>query len=149
MSARTEMATAMQTIGRIARASGVAIETIRYYEREGLLQPPERSASGYRLYTPEAVERLRFIQRAKRLGFSLQEIGTLLDLSDQDAPSAEVRALASDKLAVIEARLRDLQGMREALSALVARCDGRGDAAHCPIIGALSDGGEADDPRAV
>lgn len=149
MSVRTEPATVMQTIGRIARASGVAIETIRYYEREGLLRPPERSASGYRLYTPEAVERLHFIQRAKRLGFSLQEIGTLLDLADQDAPSAEVRALASEKLEVIEARLRDLQGMREALSALVSRCDGRGDAAHCPIIGALSNAGEEDDPKAA
>lgn len=139
----------MQTIGRIARASGVGIETIRFYEREGLLQPPERSASGYRLYAPEAVERLRFIQRAKRLGFSLQEIGTLLGLADQDAPSAEVRSLASEKLTVIEARLRDLQGMQAALSALVARCDGRGDAAHCPIIGALSGDGEAGDAQAL
>lgn len=138
----------MQTIGRIARASGVSIETIRYYEREGLLQAPERSASGYRLYTPEATERLRFIQRAKRLGFSLQEIGTLLALADQDASSAEVRALASEKLAVIEARLRDLEGMRDALSALVAHCDGRGDAARCPIIGALSQDEGAQDSTA-
>lgn len=128
----------MQTIGRIAKASGAAIETIRYYEREGLLPTPERSAAGYRLYHPETVERLRFIQRAKRLGFQLTEIGGLLHLADVDAPSAQVRELAQTKLEVIDARLRDLAAMRDALSVLISDCDGRGDAACCPIIGALS-----------
>lgn len=128
----------MQTIGRIAKASGVGIETIRYYEREGLLPAPERSAAGYRLYTSGTVERLRFIQRAKRLGFRLDEIAALLQLADADGPSAQVRELAVAKLAIIEARLRDMESMRDALSALIADCDGRGDAACCPIIGALS-----------
>lgn len=133
----------MRTIGRIATASGVGVETIRFYEREGLLPEPERSASGYRLYPDDAVARLRFIQRAKQLGFTLDEVRRLLTLADVAGPSAEVRALAADKLAIIDARLRDLGRMREALADLVECCDGRGSAASCPIIQALVDGDDA------
>ena len=133
----------MRTIGRIATASGVGVETIRFYEREGLLPEPERSASGYRLYTDDAVARLRFIQRAKQLGFTLDEVRRLLTLADVAGPSAEVRALAADKLAIIDARLRDLGRMREALADLVECCDGSGSAASCPIIQALVDGDDA------
>lgn len=133
----------MRTIGRIATASGVGVETIRFYEREGLLPEPERSASGYRLYPDDAVARLRFIQRAKQLGFTLDEVRRLLTLADVAGPSAEVRALAADKLAIIDARLRDLGRMREALADLVECCDGSGSAASCPIIQALVDGDDA------
>ncbi|MCK5770671.1 MerR family transcriptional regulator [Algiphilus sp.] len=133
----------MRTIGRIATASGVGVETIRFYEREGLLPEPERSASGYRLYSDDAVARLRFIQRAKQLGFTLDEVRRLLTLADVAGPSAEVRALAADKLAIIDARLRDLGRMREALADLVECCDGSGSAASCPIIHALVDGDDA------
>ena len=133
----------MRTIGRIAKASGVGVETIRVYEREELLPEPERSASGYRLYSDDAVARLRFIQRAKQLGFTLDEVRRLLTLADVAGPSAEVRALAADKLAIIDARLRDLGRMREALAELVACCDGSGSAASCPIIQALVYGDDA------
>jgi len=127
------------TIGQVARDSGVAVETIRYYERAGLLPEPARSAGGYRLFPDGTVARLRFIQRAKRLGFTLDEVQRLLSLADNKAASSEVRALAAEKLAGIEARLRDLQKMRDALSSLIADCDGHGSTATCPIIHALVD----------
>lgn len=125
------------TIGQVARASGVAVETIRYYERVGLLPSPARSAGGYRLFADGTVARLRFIQRAKRLGFTLDEVQRLLHLADNKAASSDVRALAAEKLAGIEARLRDLQNMRDALASLIADCDGHGSTAACPIIHAL------------
>ncbi|MCR9090627.1 heavy metal-responsive transcriptional regulator [Algiphilus sp.] len=127
------------TIGQIARASGVAVETIRYYERAGLLPAPARSTGGYRLFPDGTVARLHFIQRAKRLGFTLDEVQRLLSLADNRAASSAVRALAAEKLKGIEGRLRDLQRMRDALAALISDCDGQGSTAACPIIHALAD----------
>jgi Cu(I)-responsive transcriptional regulator len=127
------------SIGRLARASGIGVETLRYYERRGLLAPAGRTAAGYRRYRPDAVRRLRFIRRAQALGFSLDEIRELLALNDQpDADAGRVKAIAREKLADIERRIEDLQRMRQSLEALAGRCPGHGPTAACPILGALT-----------
>lgn len=126
------------TIGKLADASQVSVETIRYYERSGLLNPPQRSASGYRLYRNDDVRRLRFILRAKTLGFTLEEIQALMQLSETDADRCDVKSLAAEKLSIIDAKITDLQSMRDALGDLHERCDGRGSVAGCPIIEALN-----------
>src|SRR5947208_17062014 len=128
------------TIGQVARQAGVGVETVRFYEREGLLEEPARRESGYRQYEEGAVFRLRFIRRAKELGFTLREIAELLALRDDpDASRADVRQRAEAKVADIEARIRDLQRMRDALSRLTAACHGEGPATDgCPILEALS-----------
>ena len=122
-------------IGQLAHQAGVAIDTVRYYERQGLLPQPHRRASGYREYTARDVSRLRFIRRAKDLGFTLQEIQDLLALSaTRHADRAEVRTLAKHRLADIEHRLRELEAMRTALANLVRHCSGHGPVDDCPII---------------
>jgi MerR family transcriptional regulator, copper efflux regulator len=131
------------TIGQVARLCDLGVETVRFYEREGLIEPPPRKASGYRQYPQETVSRLRFVRRAKDLGFSLQEIRELLALRDNPAASArEVKRRAEDKLADIEARLADLERMRTALLGLTQSCHGRGSVVTCPIIEALNRGDE-------
>ena len=107
------------TIGQVARQAGVGVETVRYYERQGLLEQPARKASGYRQYAADAVSRLRFIRRGKELGFSLKEIGELLALRfGPDATVAEVKRRAEAKIADIEGKIRDLQRTRDALRKL-------------------------------
>lgn len=126
------------SIGQVSRRTGVSVETIRYYEREGLIESPPRKASGYRQYGDADVTRLAFIQQAKSLGFSLKEIGELLSLrADPARGSSEVRALAQDKLEDIETRIRLLQRMRRALKKLTDRCPGSGSTQDCPILEAL------------
>lgn len=127
------------TIGKLANASGSDVETIRYYERRGLLPEPPRAANGYRLYPVTAAKRLRFIQRAKTLGFTLAEIAELLALQDTDADRAEVKALTHHKVEDLDSRIRDLQRMRAVLADLEARCSGHGPAHGCPIIEALNE----------
>ncbi len=127
------------TIGEVARRVGIGVETVRFYEREGLLAEPARRASGYRQYGEDAVPRLRFIRRAKALGFTLKEIAELLALRDDpDATRADVRRQAQTKVADIEAKVRDLQRMKEALLSLAATCHGDGPAGGCPILEALA-----------
>lgn len=127
------------TIGELARTVGVAAETLRYYERRGLVAPSRRSASGYRLYDGEARERLRFIRRAQALGFSLDEVAELLAISDNpEADAGEVKALTERRMADIEARLQDLERLRDGLRALAERCPGHGPTEECPILGALT-----------
>ena len=126
------------TIGQVARRAGLGIETMRFYERRGLLEEPARKASRYRQYTEEVVARLGFIRRAKELGFSLQEIAELLALREgPDTTCGEVRERAEAKIADIEAKIRDLGGMRKALLKLTASCQGRGPVSECPILEAL------------
>jgi len=127
------------TIGRIAKQADVGIDTIRFYEQKGLLPVPQRTAKGYRLYPPAIVERLSFIRRAKRLGFSLEEITALLDLQDNGGAKAEVKALTHRKLDEISTRIADLERMRDVLQTLNKQCSGRGNVAGCPIIEALAD----------
>ena len=126
------------TIGQVARQAGIGVETVRFYERRGLLAQPSRRASGYRQYTEDVVARLRFIRRAKELGFTLKEIVELLALRlDPDTSCAEVRGRAKAKIDDIDAKIRDLQRMRQALGKLVASCRGRGPISACPILDAL------------
>jgi Hg(II)-responsive transcriptional regulator len=128
------------TVGKLARQTGVAVETLRYYERRGLLPEAERTAAGYRLFRVDTVRRLRFIRRAQALGFSLDEIAELLSLSDDSSKSAaEVKGLTQRKIADIEARIRDLQRMKRGLSGLDQRCSGHGSTGECPILAALAD----------
>lgn len=125
------------TIGRLAKQTGVNIDTIRYYERNRLLPKPTRRMSGYREYGPTDVARLRFIMRAKDLGFTLAEIAELLSLSaDRDVRGVKRRAEAH--LEQVEHKIKELQRVRRGLKTLVAACPGHGDLEHCPIIAALS-----------
>ena len=127
------------TIGAVARAAGIAIDTIRYYEREGLLPVPARRLSGYRDYTPDAVARLRFIRRAKELGFSLPEIRELLALSvDRERGVRGVKARAQARLAEVERRIRELKRVQRGLKNLIDACPGHGAPERCPILTALS-----------
>lgn len=130
-------------IGTLAREAEVGVETLRYYERRGLIAPERRTEAGYRLYGNSARRRLRFIRRAQTLGFSLAEVAELLSLSERPAESAaEVKRLARDKIADIAARIRDLERMRAALAALEERCPGHaGTTAECPILAALNQAG--------
>ena len=131
------------TIGDVARQAGIGVETVRFYERQGLLEEPQRRASGYRQYDDEAVAVLRFIRRAKELGFTLKEIKGLLALRlDASATRTEVRQQAKAKVTDIEARIADLQRMRDVLLKLVQKCHGDGAATGCPILEALQ-GGES------
>ncbi len=131
-------------IGQLARQAGVGVETIRFYERSGLLGSPERRSSGYRAYDEQAVSRLQFIRRAKQLGFTLNEIKELLALdANPDATQAEVKAAALAKIDDIENRIRDLQWMRTALVSVTSQCHGDGESAmHCPILEALHQAGD-------
>lgn len=126
-------------IGAIAKQAGVGIDTVRYYEKAGLLEPKQRLASGYRRYSDTEVTRLRFIRRAQALGFSLQEIRELLALSSR-RDVARVKRTAESKLQDIDTRITELQRVRDGLATLVAACPGHGRAADCPILQAL--GGE-------
>jgi Hg(II)-responsive transcriptional regulator len=125
------------TISRLAKEVGVNIETVRYYERRGLLPKPPRSPSGYRLFPAESRRRLRFIQRAQELGFSLKEIRELLSLSVSRTNSANVRRRAQNKIADIEAKIQSLESMRETLSRLIKACARCGTTSECPILESL------------
>lgn len=128
------------TRGQLARLCGVGPETIRFYERRGLIPEAPRSSAGYRRFDEQAADRLVFIRRAKSLGFTLPEIGELLELHhDSGADRARVKSLTESKLREIEAKIDDLTRMRSVLSDLSKRCSGRGLVAGCPIIGALAD----------
>jgi len=125
-------------IGTLAKRAGVSIDTVRYYEKSGLLAPASRLASGYRRYSDEQVFRLRFIRRAQELGFTLKDIRELLGISKQK-DVAKVKRAAERKLADVEERLLALTRMRDGLATLVATCPGHGRAADCPILKALGE----------
>jgi len=128
------------TIGQVAERLGIGVETVRFFERRGLIDEPPRAESGYRLYGAGDVERLRFIRRAKDLGFKLSEIAELLQLrGDLGAVGEDMRGQVQFKLADIEAKIRDLEGMRETLLRLTRACSG-GSLEACPIMGALTKG---------
>ncbi|MEA3179907.1 MAG: MerR family transcriptional regulator, copper efflux regulator [Gammaproteobacteria bacterium] len=125
-------------IGQLAKRGGVGIDTVRYYERNGLLAPSTRLASGYRRYGELELARLRFIRRAQTLGFTLKEIKDLLALSAQ-RDVARVKRSAQKKLLDVEARIAALERVRNGLAKLIAACPGHGRAADCPILKALTD----------
>lgn len=125
------------TIGRLARRAGVGIDTVRFYERARLLPEPGRTASGYRTYGDADVERLRFIRRAKALGFSLEEIAELLALSAGKGGRAAVKALAARRLGDLDRKIAELTVMRDTLAHYARRCSGQGALEGCPIIEAV------------
>ena len=126
------------TIGRLANAAGVNVETVRFYQRSGLIVEPSRPRAGYRTYGEEDIRRIRFIKRAQLLGFTLDEITSLLKLEGSLACTS-TRYLAARKLAMVESKLADLQAMKAALTGMVARCDSEERDDGCPIIQALID----------
>src|SRR5260370_1247836 len=126
------------TIGQVAHRSGVGIETVRFYEREGLLAKPARTLSGYRQFDEEIIGRLQFIQRAKELGFTLNEIKELLSQRvDPDTSCEDVKGRAQAKIADIEEKIRTLQRMKKALVRLTQECCEKGGGSECPILDAL------------
>src|SRR5215471_2518530 len=127
------------SIGQVARLAGVGVETVRFYEREGLLEEPPRRASGYRQYSEQVVTRLRFIKRAKLLGFSLKEISELLLLRvDSQTSCEEVKQRTEAKLVEVEQKMVELQRMRHALLQVASLCTGQGPSGRCPVLDALS-----------
>ena len=133
------------TIGAVARQAKVNIDTLRYYEREGILPRPLRTPANYRLYTGDAVKRVRFVKRAQELGFSLSEIKELLLL--RAAPRARceaVRERAEAKMKDIAAKIASLNGIRAALAKLVQQCRGKAAITECPILESLEKGREAE-----
>ena len=132
------------TIGKVAERAGVRIDTLRYYERQGVIEEPERTSSNYRVYEEDTVLRVRFVKRAQELGFTLVEIKELLDLRvTESASCADVRRRALAKVADLDRKIGSLQAMREALSKLADECSGQdAPVSVCPILDALGEKGE-------
>jgi MerR family mercuric resistance operon transcriptional regulator len=127
----------MFTIGGVAGAAGVGIETVRYYERRGLVPRPERASGAYRRYRTDHVNRIRFIRRAQALGFSLEEIETLLQLED-GTDRASIRRIAASRLEETRRRLADLRRIERVLTHLLHECEVHSKAPRCPIIAAIA-----------
>ena len=126
------------TIGRLAKQVGIGIETIRFYERQGLIEPPPRTESNYRLYPTEEAARLRFIKRAKNLGFTLSEIKELLFIRhDPNATKADIKNRTLNKIEDVKQKISDLTRIKMALEHLASSCDGHGPLEECPILEAL------------
>jgi MerR family transcriptional regulator, copper efflux regulator len=129
------------TVGKLAKQASVNLKTIRYYEREGLLPEPPRTESGYRIYSSDAIRRVRFIKRAQELGFSLREINEILALRvDSKATASKVRERTEAKIADVERKIGSLQAIRKALVRLTSACNGRGPASECSILKAIESG---------
>jgi MerR family mercuric resistance operon transcriptional regulator len=128
------------TIGQLAESAGVSVETVRYYQRRGMLAVPSKPMGGHRHYPPEAAKRLAFIRRGQQLGFSLDEIVVLMGLRDGGS-CAEGRGHAARKHEELSRRVEELNRMRKRLSAIVRACDGNKRNARCPLIAALEDDG--------
>ena len=135
------------TIGQLAAAAVVNVETVRYYQRRGLLPTPLRPSGGIRRYTSQALSRVQFIKRAQALGFSLDEVKSLLSLHDGRACST-ARKLGELKLADVRQRIGDLQALEAALASLVRKCATTTRTVSCPLIEALATGGSVEPPIA-
>lgn len=128
------------TIGQLAVRAMVNIETVRYYERRGLLPEPARTESGYRQYTSDAIARLRFIRQAQRLGFTLREIGELLALRVRhEGTCAAVGRRTHEKIALVRQKIRELQVIERSLTCLAAACAARHRTDDCPVLNALDE----------
>jgi MerR family copper efflux transcriptional regulator len=129
------------TIGKVAARAGVGVETIRFYERKGLIRRPTTRTRGFRRYSLDAVERVTFIRGAKELGFSLREVRDLLSIRDErGATCADMRERAEAKIVDVDARIANLKRMRKSLAALMHTCDGTAPVAKCPIVVSLRAG---------
>lgn len=123
------------TIGKVARATGMGAETIRFYEREGLIPKPPRRPSGYREYPPNTMDRIHFITRAKELGFTLREIKEFLSLRvDAHKTCADVRKKAQVKIEEVKKRIHELSSIQNAIKILIKQCTGKGPTSECPIL---------------
>ena len=122
-------------ISKLAKALNINVETVRFYERWGLITQPPKPDTGYRHYPEETVNRIRFIKRAQELGFTLDEISNLLSLNDY--PCSQVQDLAELKLIAVKEKMADLRRLEKALKALLAQCQSNDDDSHCPIIDSL------------
>jgi MerR family mercuric resistance operon transcriptional regulator len=125
----------VRTISKLAKELGINIETIRFYERKGLIDQPSKPSTGYRHYSDQIVSRIRFIKRAQELGFTLEEVANLLVLSDQ--PCHRVQELAQNKLTSVQAKIKDLRRLETALDSLLDECRANDDSNHCPVIDSL------------
>ena len=124
-----------RTISKVAEELAINIETVRFYERRGLIPQPPKPGLGYRHYPGETVNRIRFIKRAQELGFTLEEIANLLSLNDR--PCAQVQELAEYKLSAVKEKMADLRRLEKALKVLLVQCHSNDDDSHCPIIDSL------------
>lgn len=130
---------------QVARRSGVNVQTLRYYERRGILRAPSRLPSGYREYAEDTVSVIRFVKRAQELGFSLDEVETLLELADGGPRSCDAaRALATQKLDELDVKMRSLRAMQASLRRLVATCELPRSDRECPLLDSLSTSGAAE-----
>ncbi len=126
------------TIGQVAKRAGVGVETVRFYERRGLIEQPRKRSSGYRVYPEDVVRRIRFIRHAKDLGFTLNEIGELLSLRPDPHGSCDaVKESAEAKVADIEEKIGSLTRIQDSLGRLIDACESRSETAECPILEAL------------
>lgn len=127
-------------IGELASLSGLSVDTIRFYEKQGLIPSPRRTDANYRMYDADTPRRLIFIRKARDLGFTLQEIGQLLALSeDSRAGAGDVKERSQAKLAELDRKIAEMQAMRRSLEKLVSSCSGQGPSHDCPILAALTD----------
>jgi len=124
-----------RTINKLAKELGINIETIRFYERKGLIDQPSKPTMGYRHYSDQILGRIRFIKRAQELGFTLEEVANLLVLNDQ--PCHKVQELAENKLSTVKAKIKDLRKLETALDNLLDECRSNDDSSHCPVIDSL------------
>lgn len=124
-----------RTISKVAKELGINIETVRFYERKGLIEQPVKPAEGYRDYPLSTVNRIRFIKRSQELGFTLVEIEGLLSLND--SPCGQVQELAESKLSRVQEKIKDLKKLEKALKHMVIQCKSNPDESHCPVIDAL------------
>jgi len=124
-----------RTISKLAKELGINIETIRFYERKGLIDQPSKPTMGYRHYSDQILGRIRFIKRAQELGFTLEEVANLLVLNDQ--PCHKVQELAENKLSTVKAKIKDLRKLETALDNLLDECRSNDDSSHCPVIDSL------------
>jgi len=128
------------SIGQVAKQTGLSVEAIRYYEKEALITPPDRSGAGYRIYQPEIVKRVLFIKRAKAVGFSLKEIRELLSLKASESTCcADIKNVTLEKIAQIENKISELETMRNVLTDLATRCESENASglSDCPILDSL------------
>ncbi|MGN5117818.1 Hg(II)-responsive transcriptional regulator [Aeromonas sp. 55A] len=125
----------MYTIGKLAEQASINIETVRYYERRGLIEKPEKPHLGYRLYPLATLNRIKFIKRSQDLGFTLEEISNLLSLND--TPCIEVQEMTLHKLASVKAKIAGLRRLETVLTELLNECNSNTNQSHCPIIDSL------------
>lgn len=123
------------SIGQLAKATGVTVEALRFYEKQGLVNTPARTDAGYRQYSPETVRRVKFIQHAKEVGFTLNDIAQLLALRQEPGTScADIKLKATEKIIDIESKIKELQKIREALQRMVLKCVSKSNLSECPIL---------------